>query len=1413
MKKRSSSRKTKSRAKPAAKRLPAASPKPVVRKPASDASERLPQDLRTHQIELEMQNEQLRATQEELKTSRSQYADLYELAPIGYFTFDEKGLILSANLRGTTMLGTKRSLILHRPFLHFVAPEHRNTFSAHRASAVETGQRQSCELEIIRPDRTCFFAHLETISIVDPRYAAQRCIAALIDITEQKQSRDILARTTARFEAMFHSLSDAVVMTDRERKIVLINAAAEKLFGYTFDEIRGTSAVLFYADSSDFDRAYSTAVLSHCAIHELRYKRKDGSIFDAETEATQIRDSNGNVTGYMCINRDITGRKRAEQALRRSEERFRAIASSTPDHLLVQDRELRYILVVNPQLGLTEQDMLGKTDYDFLPREEADKLTAIKRDVLEKGKSVHMEMPILSHEGRRRFFEGDYVPKFDAQGNTDGLIGYFRDVTDRRLAEQSLRESEEKLKLFIEHAPAALAMFDREMRYLSVSERWMADYDLGDRNIIGQTHYEILPEVPERWKAAHRRSLAGEVVRADEDRFDRADGSVQWLRWEVRPWHDASGQVGGTVIFTEDITQQVLSEKRLEYLASFPQLNPNPVLEMDLAGRITYANPAAENILGQLGRDKTDMKMFAPENLKEIVAAWDGKSPTTTSREITLADRVFRVAVYLTAKLDVARLYAFDITERKRADEARRRSEEKYRSLFDNMINGFAYHRIVLDEKGKPVDYVFLEANAAFEQLTGLKREEIVGRRVTEVLPGIEKDPADWIGTYGRVALTGRDVQFDRHAGSLGRWYSVSAYSPIKGHFATIFADISARKIAEQALQESERKFFLLFQKAGFGAALLTFPDGVFVDVNEAAERMFGYSRQEVLGKTSLDLDLYPDPGMRSSILSEVSEQGIVRDREVTMRTKSREERSFLMNMIALEMGGRKHYIVTLVDITARKRAEEALQRSHQEMEKRVQERTAEAQAAQVQISEILESIRDGFYAMDGDWRVTYVNTEATRIWGMQRSDLIGRTIWEIAPRACGTIYEEMFEKALRDHVPVVFEAHSPIAGHLVEVRVHPTGTGLSVFFYDITERRKSEEARRMLASAVESTAEAIAITDRIGVIQFVNPAFEQVTGYSRAEAQGKTLHILDSGQHDEAFYRTIRSDLAYKGVWQGRMINRRKDGSRYFEDCIISAVKIDSGEIVNYISVRRDVTDRIRLESIATAINATENLGYVFSGVRHEIGNPVNTAKLSLSLLKETLDRASKGDIAESVDLALNELQRVEKLLTSLRTFNLYETPAMQVVETKSFLEEFVQLVRRDLVKKHITLTISIGTGAESLFVDPRVMHQILLNIITNAVDAVKEREEGRIAINAEAEGPIVHLRINDNGCGMTQEAKQRLFRPFSTTKPGGTGLGLVIVRRMLAQMGGGIEIGSESGVGTVVDLSLKSGEDNAKS
>ncbi|MBI5676424.1 MAG: PAS domain S-box protein [Nitrospirae bacterium] len=351
-------------------------------------------------------------------------------------------------------------------------------------------------------------------------------------------------------------------------------------------------------------------------------------------------------------------------------------------------------------------------------------------------------------------------------------------------------------------------------------------------------------------------------------------------------------------------------------------------------------------------------------------------------------------------------------------------------------------------------------------------------------------------------------------------------------------------------------------------------------------------------------------------------------------------------------------------------------------------------------------------------------------------------------------------------------------------------------------ERKIIEEDRIRLMAAVESAPDAIMITDASGMVQYMNPSFERITGYSREEAIGHHLHMLDRGSNDEAVYQAIREAMKQGRPWNGLIISKKKDGTLYHEDCTISSIKDVTGKMTNYVSVRRDVTDKLRFESIAEAVNTMNSIGYVFSGIRHEIGNPVNSIKMTLNVLKKNLDKYGKENILEYIDRALSESSRIEYLLKSFKNFNMFEKPEMQDVEIGPFMYNFHALVLGDSMSKGITITRAVSEDAKFFYVDPRALQQVLLNLFTNAVDACEGRKEPVIDISVSKIPGMIFMLITDNGRGMTEEQQKDLFKPFHTSKSHGTGLGLVICKKMLSRMNCFIEVKSIKDKGTTVDI-----------
>jgi PAS domain S-box-containing protein len=333
-------------------------------------------------------------------------------------------------------------------------------------------------------------------------------------------------------------------------------------------------------------------------------------------------------------------------------------------------------------------------------------------------------------------------------------------------------------------------------------------------------------------------------------------------------------------------------------------------------------------------------------------------------------------------------------------------------------------------------------------------------------------------------------------------------------------------------------------------------------------------------------------------------------------------------------------------------------------------------------------------------------------------------------------------------------------------------------------------------------STDAVVVTDARGYIQYVNPAFERMTGYSANEAAGRSLHFLDSGRHEEDFYKGIRSTLESDGIWKGRLTSRKKDGTLYYEECTHSRVKAPSGKIIGHLSIRRDETERLRLESMVEEIDAMKNSGQVVSGICHEIGNAVNTLVMILAVLKTKLDRLDTAAIARYVESAADEADKAAYIVRCLKNYNIHAEPELQPVKLPEFVKNILALVQDAFTAKGIEIKASIDADVERCFADPRALHQVMLNVLINASDALEGRAHPGVFIRISRSGENVRVRVEDNGCGMSDEQLRNLFKPFYTTKPNGTGLGLVIIKRLLTVMNSSIEITSSKNAGTRIDI-----------
>ena len=752
-------------------------------------------------------------------------------------------------------------------------------------------------------------------------------------------------------------------------------------------------------------------------------------------------------------------------------------------------------------------------------------------------------------------------------------LALIRDISEQICRRRGFQDCDSPLLQFIEYNPAPVAMFDRNMRYLAVSRQFMSQYGLEDREIIGLSHYEVFPDLPERWQGEHQRGLAGEVVCCEEDAFPRADGHMDWVRWEIRPWWDAQGGIGGIIIYSEIITARKLDAQRLreseENFRIIVNESPLPVTVTRIEdGKVLYANDRA-------------MRLFqlSQETLQNLFAS------------------------------------NFYVNPEKRREVADKIREVGY--LQD--------HELQL----KKADGTLLWATVAVQPVTQM------GERC-------------WL---------------------------------------TIFQDITERKLANELLGEAERM-------AKFGAYRFDVAKGTWQS-SEVLDEIFGIGTN------------------------------YVRDFDGWLHLVHPEDR---------------------------------------------------------------EAIRDHLQQ--------HVLTE------------------------CNPFHQEY--RIIR-------------ASDGVERWVHGQGSLkldsndrpylLFGSIQDITEYKQASARIDMFRQAIDQAGEAILITDNHGDIEYVNSAFTRITGYSSAEAIGQNPRMLNSGNQDKTFYRKMWETIVSGQTWQGRVIDKRKDGSFYPCLLSISAMHDADGQISHFIGIQQDLQEYEELERQFYQSQKMEALGILVGGIAHDFNNTLAGITGNLYLARK--EAAAYPRLLDRLKSMETLAFRAAGMIQQLLAFSRKGVLEMRPLSIAPFLKEAAKLHRVSL-PENIGLKCDIRDGSMIVRGDPNLLQQALMNLINNARDAVQDVHQPCITITLDRFRPdgaflkrhpgtkgcvFAHMRICDNGGGIQPEHVEHIFEPFFTTKEQdkGTGLGLAMVYGAMQSHGGIITADSIEGEGAHFDLYLPLFKDEA--
>jgi PAS domain S-box-containing protein len=1041
-----------------------------------------------------------------LRESEQAMRALFDEAPLPYHEIDRNGIVVRVNRTECELLGVSASEMVGRPISDFVKPEEREESRAIIAGTLHApGVPTSNERTFRSPGGAEFIFQIHNRPIIDAAGNVAGIRSAMIDVTETKRLSAGLAKERQLLNALMDQSPDHIYFKDTEGRFTLVNAAMASALGCSdpTQAIRKTDSDFFspehaepaYRDEQDLVEGRATVVSK-----EEKETWPDGRETWVFTTKLPLRDPAGKIIGTFGISRNITERRRAECAFRETEDRLTLVLESlnlgTWDLDLAADRAQ-----CSPKLlqlyGRPGESLDAARWLSSIHPDDRQSARLDLDESIGSGKLLTRRFRVVWPDGTVHWLHSVSRVVCDAGKKPVRVIGMDFDVTELAHSEEQVR----KLSTAVEQSPVSIVITDLQGNIEYVNRKTTEVTGYAAQELIGQNSRMLksgetsAEEYGDLWRTIRN---GGEWHGTLHNR--KKNGELFWESAVVRPIFDPSGKPTHYLAVKEDITARKLAEDKIAWLASFPEQAGSPVAEIEVpGGMLRYLNPAARDLLSDLHKQGLDDAWLSGlDRLAEGLTRGDSSG---VSRDVIVGDRCFAQTVRYIPETRTLRVYGIDISERKRAEDALRESEDRYRKLFDTMIEGFCIIEVIFDPDNRPIDYRFLEVNPAFEGQTGLK--DARGRLMRELAPDHE---AHWFELYGQVALTGQPARFVNEARALNRWYDVSAYrigGPESRKVAILFNDITEAKQAEDALRRSETKYRAIYDLTR-DAVMLNDESG-FIECNQAALAMFGVATQEEFCKLH--------PGSMSPLtqacggdsftlanqhIAKALETGSGHFEWVHRRMDNGAVFSAEVLLCAMELDGRRVLQGVVRDITERKQAEDALRESelkYRTLVKHIPQR-------------IVYKDRESVYVSCNDLFAQDVRIRAAEIAGKTDFDFYPNVLAEKYRADDRRIMElgrtvELEEEHVSCGKPcTVLTLKTPVIGEQGDV------IGILVVFTDITERKRVEESLReserqlRLAQKLESIGQlAAGIAHEINTpvqyigdnTQFLSSAFQDL--------------------------------------------------------------------------------------------------------------------------------------------------------------------------------------------------------------------------------------------------------------------------------------------------------------------------------
>jgi len=612
---------------------------------------------------------------------------------------------------------------------------------------------------------------------------------------------------------------------------------------------------------------------------------------------------------------------------------------------------------------------------------------------------------------------------------------------------------------------------------------------------------------------------------------------------------------------------------------------------------------------------------------------------------------------------------------------------------------------------------------------------------------------------------------------------------------------------------ESEELFRTVIE-ASKDAMIVINQKGIITIFNPAAEEIFKRKKEEMKGQP-LDLlmpEQYRDLHKKyvKEFFTRGSPSGAIGKTLELPALRSDGTVFFIELSLSTALIKNEKFVLSVIrDIEERKKSEEELRKSREFL------------------NNIINAIDDPIFVKDENHKWVLLNDAACRLMGYSREELLGKRDYEIFPKEQADVFREKDMAVIEPGEININEEEITW-----QKRIRTISTKKSVFtdsvtgkkfiagtIRDITDRKKAEEERHRLATAIEHAAESVIITDKEATIQYVNPAYKKITGYRRNEIIGKKFNILQKGKHNESFYEDMWETIKNGFVWSGHFINTKKDGTPYEVEISISPIRDSNKNIISYVAVKRDITKEMKLQKEMRQSQKMEALGTLAGGIAHDFNNILMlilgyTALVMKDISEETITYKNLKQIIKAGN-------RAKDLVKQILAFSRQSEQEKKPVNINPIIKETLKLLRSSLPST-IEIQRNIKANSTIVMADPTQIHQVIMNLCTNSSHAMKENggtlkvtltdleitKENINLYQGLQEGQYVRLTVSDTGHGMEESIIERIFEPYFTTKKPeeGTGLGLAVVHGIVKSHGGDITVESRPGRGTTFHIYLPS-------